>query len=213
MRTDELIARLAEDPTPVSRHATASTLARGLFAGAFVATAMTMIALGLRRDMPAAVVDWQYWAKFAYPLAFAVLGFFTVERLSRPGTRATSQAVMEAVPFALAVVVALAQWWTAPVEQHHHMLFGHSYLICPWIILVVSLPVLVGMLWSMRQLAPTRPALAGLAAGLFAGATGAWIYSFSCNETSLVFVAIWYTLGIVLSGLLGALIGPRVLRW
>jgi hypothetical protein len=52
-----------------------------------------------------------------------------------------------------------------------------------------------------------------MAAGLFAGATGAWIYSFSCNERSLVFVAIWYTLGIMLSGLLGALAGPRVLRW
>jgi hypothetical protein len=213
MRTDELIARLAENPAPVGRNATARTLARGLFAGAFAALTLTVMVLGMRRDMHTAVFDWQYWAKFSYPLAFAALGFFTVERLSRPGIRATSQAVLEAAPFALAVALALTQWWTAPVEQHYHMLFGHSYLLCPWLIVLVSLPVLVGVLWSMRQLAPTRPAIAGLAAGLFAGATGAWIYAFSCNESSLVFVAIWYTLGIVLTGFLGALIGPRVLRW
>lgn len=213
MRTDELIARLAEAPEPVRPHATVRTLARGLFAGAFVALTLTAMVLGLRRDLHTAVFDWQYWAKFAYPLAFAVLGFFTVERLSRPGKRATSQAVLETVPFVLAAVVAQAQWWTAPVEQHRHMLLGHSYLLCPWLIVIVSLPVLIGVLWSMRQLAPTRPALAGMAAGLFAGATGAWIYAFSCNETSLVFVAIWYTLGIILTGLLGALIGRWVLRW
>lgn len=213
MRTDDLIARLAENTAPVPRHATASTLARGLFIGASVAMAIMAIALGLRRDLHTAVLDWQYWAKFAYPLAFAVLGFFTVERLSRPGIRATSQAVMETAPFALAGLVALAQWWAAPIEQHRHMLLGHSYLLCPWLIVIVSLPVLAGVLWSMRQLAPTRPAVAGMAAGLFAGAAGAWIYSFSCNESSLVFVAIWYTLGIILTGLLGALIGRWVLRW
>ena len=42
---------------------------------------------------------------------------------------------------------------------------------------------------------------------------GALAYSVSCDELSPAFVAVWYTLGITLSGGLGALLGPRVLRW
>jgi hypothetical protein len=38
-------------------------------------------------------------------------------------------------------------------------------------------------------------------------------YSFACPETSLTFVAIWYTAGIVLAGLVGRVLGPVVLRW
>jgi hypothetical protein len=34
-----------------------------------------------------------------------------------------------------------------------------------------------------------------------------------CSELGLSFVALWYTLGIAMVALLGALLGPRVLRW
>ena len=67
--------------------------------------------------------------------------------------------------------------------------------------------------WALRGLAPTRPRAAGLAAGLLAGAVGATGYALSCSELSMAFVAIWYTLGIALAGGLGALLGPRLLRW
>jgi hypothetical protein len=38
-------------------------------------------------------------------------------------------------------------------------------------------------------------------------------YALACPEVSLTFVAIWYSLGIALAGVLGAFLGPRVLRW
>jgi hypothetical protein len=34
-----------------------------------------------------------------------------------------------------------------------------------------------------------------------------------CPESSPTFVAIWYTLGIFLTGLIGRLIAPMALRW
>jgi hypothetical protein len=213
MRTDELIEQLAENAAPARRHAAAHALAQGLATGALVALAFTAIVLGFRRDLLHAVGDWQYWAKFAYPLAVAALGFVTLERLSRPGMRAGRQAALEALPFAVLALVATAQWLAAPVADHGAMLLGHSWLVCPWLIVIVSLPVFAGVLWSMRALAPTRPALAGAAAGLFSGAAGAWIYALHCDETSLVFVAVWYTTGIVLMGAVGALAGRYVLRW
>jgi hypothetical protein len=44
------------------------------------------------------------------------------------------------------------------------------------------------------------------------GAAGAWIYAFAGTESPAVFVAVWYTTGIALTGLLGAMIGRRALR-
>jgi hypothetical protein len=80
-------------------------------------------------------------------------------------------------------------------------------------VLALSLPALVGALWALRGLAPTRPGAAGLAAGLLAGALGALGYSLACTELSPAFVAFWYSLGIGLAGALGAVLGPWVLRW
>ena len=53
----------------------------------------------------------------------------------------------------------------------------------------------------------------GFAAGIFAGAIGALGYSLACPEASMAFVAVWYTLGIALTGAAGALVGPWALRW
>jgi hypothetical protein len=80
-------------------------------------------------------------------------------------------------------------------------------------VLALSLPALLGLLYAIRSLAPTDLRATGFAAGLLAGAVGALAYSFVCPETSLTFVAIWYTAGIVLAGFVGRALGPWVLRW
>jgi hypothetical protein len=46
-----------------------------------------------------------------------------------------------------------------------------------------------------------------------AGAAGAWVYAFHCDESAAPFVAIWYTLGIALVGALGGMLGQWLLRW
>ncbi|MDG2520936.1 NrsF family protein [Caulobacter segnis] len=69
------------------------------------------------------------------------------------------------------------------------------------------------MLLAMRAFAPSRPAVAGLAAGVFSGALAATVYGLSCAESTATFVATWYTLGMAMSGALGALAGRWVLRW
>ena len=65
----------------------------------------------------------------------------------------------------------------------------------------------------MKGLAPTRLALAGAAAGLLAGAGGALIYALHCPEMAAPFLAIWYLLGMLIPTAVGALLGPRLLRW
>jgi len=74
-------------------------------------------------------------------------------------------------------------------------------------------PLAPGWWRVWRALAPTRLRLAGFAAGLLAGAIGAAGYALSCTEESTAFIAVWYSAGIVLTGLLGGALGGRLLRW
>jgi hypothetical protein len=90
---------------------------------------------------------------------------------------------------------------------------GSSWRVCPLFIALVSVPVFVASLYAARRLAPTNLRAAGFAAGLLAGAAGAAVYSFHCTESAAPFLAIWYTAGVLLTALAGALLGPRLLRW
>jgi len=58
-----------------------------------------------------------------------------------------------------------------------------------------------------------RPIVAGLAAGLFAGALGAAAYAPACKNDGGLFVAIWYSAAILIVAALGAAIGRRALAW
>jgi hypothetical protein len=213
MKTDALIDRLAEGVPPVSPNAAPRALMLGLSAGALVSFALMLAWLGLRPDLAHAVATEAYWIKFAYTLAFALFGVWTLERLSRPGAAWSAQALLELVPFALVVLLAVLEWRDAAPEEHRRLLMGASANVCPWRILILALPVFAGTFWGLRRLAPTRPMLAGAAAGLAAGALGAWIYAFHCDESAAPFVALWYTLGIAAVGAAGAALGRFLLRW
>ena len=209
MRTAELIERLAASNAP--ERGIAGTLALAVAAGALLSFALMFGVLGIRPDIADAVQGWGFWLKFFYPLVLAVIALRTAERLARPGAPVNTG--WELVPVAVVAAFGLAQWTGMPAPERMGALMGHSSAMCPWRIVTLSLPLLLAAFLALRRLAPTRPALAGTFAGLFAGAAGAWIYSFACDETSAIFLAAWYTTGIALTALLGALIGRWALRW
>lgn len=65
------------------------------------------------------------------------------------------------------------------------------------------------MMRTMRQLAPTRLALAGMGAGLLVYS----LYSLYRAEMAIPFWDVWYVLAIVFTSAIGAAIAPRCLRW
>jgi hypothetical protein len=176
--------------------------------------ASAMLALGLFGPIPSGMYALAApWVKLAYAASLAVAAAWLTARLARPAARvAVPRASVIAVVAAMGALGLAALNATEPGGRQA-ALFGSSWTTCPWSVLALSLPALAGALWAVRGLAPTRPAAAGFAAGLFAGALGAFGYSLSCPEVSPAFVALWYSLGIGLSGAVGALLGRRVLRW
>jgi len=109
--------------------------------------------------------------------------------------------------------LGVMQWLQADAGARSSQWMGSSWQVCSVNIVALSLPVLGALLWALRQLAPTRPALAGAVAGMLAGSLAASIYSLYCTETSLTFFAVWYAGGIALVSGVGAVLGLRVLRW
>ena len=213
MRTDDLIEALSERLEPVSTRAPLLRLGAWVGGGAVVSAILMLTVLGLRPDMASAMDGMMFWTKFAYTLALGGLALWAAERLGRPGVTANLQLTVVIVVVALFAVLAAGQLMMAPAPMRHHMLMGDSAPICPCLILALSVPLLVGTVMGLRGFAPTRPMLTGLAGGLAAGGLAAFVYAFSCNESAMPFVALWYTLPVLAAGLAGAVVGRFALRW
>ena len=213
METEELIQSLSASPASVAPGAVARRILFGLGLGAATSVALMIAWLGPRPDLAAAMVTPMFWMKFAYAALTALLLTAALARVSRPGASLGPFAVTIALPLAVMAAMAAMRLATADPTMRMSLLMGESASVCPWRIVVIGLPVLAGAVWAVRGLAPTRLSLAGLVAGGCAGAFGAAIYGFHCNETAAPFVAIWYTLGMGAVAALGGLAGSRWLRW
>jgi hypothetical protein len=134
-------------------------------------------------------------------------------QLARPERRDMRWLWFALVPVVLLAALAFAQLATTPVEERWTLWMGGSWRQCSMRVALLSVPIFGGFLWAFRSLAPTRLRLTGAMAGLAAGGTAATLYGFACPETSALFVLTWYSLGILAAMGIGALIGPRVLRW
>ena len=211
MKTGTLIEMLARQAGPapdfpVGRHfAAAASL--GLLAS-------SVLALALIGPLPAAVFYTAApWIKLVYAVLLLVGTSALAARLSRPVSSTVMARAAVISVFLLMLLAGAVTLITTPEGERWTALLGQTWWICPWMLMMLSLPALTAILWAMRSLAPTRLKQAGFAAGLVAGVLGAMGYSLACPETSVAFVAIWYSLGIALTGWVGQWLGPKVLRW
>jgi hypothetical protein len=212
MRTDDLIAQLADGLEPVKAGAVTRLLLVALAVGAAASAIVMLSVLGPRHHFAVVIMGFGMWMKLAYTFVVAFFGFWLLERAGRPGADMRPPAAMLALPV-LAILLLAGVQMAAPGADMHRLVMGQSARVCAMLIVMVAAPSLVAAFWALRRLAPTRLGLAGAGAGLFAGALGAFVYAFHCNEDAAPFVAVWYTLGIALTTAIGAFSGRWALRW
>lgn len=213
MNTDQLIEQLSRDLQPVRRNAVGRRIAIGVTAGALVSVLLVIGGMRVRPDLGAAMYDASFWMKWVYTISLSLCALLATARLARPDGGALRSLWLLAIPVMLLAGVGVIELSRAPETEWLSMWLGHSWKSCSLGVFALALPIFAGLLWSFRQLAPTRLRAAGATAGLAAGAFAATVYCIHCSEVSAIFVLTWYSLGILLAASLGALLGPRLLRW
>lgn len=211
MKTEQLIGLLSCQAGPAPRALAARRLAWAALAGLAASAALAAVGAGL---IPVAkFLVSGTWTKLAYGGALAVAAAMLTARLSQPGANPRPACALLGAVLLAMLAVGCGPLALLPTEAWRIALLGGSWQHCSWRLLTLSMPALAAALWAVRGLAPMRPGSAGFAAGVFAGALGACGYALACTEPSLAFVAVWYTLGVLLAGAVGALLGRRWLRW
>ncbi|KAF1050397.1 MAG: putative anti-sigma-F factor NrsF [Burkholderia gladioli] len=211
--TDDLIELIATglapaNRSPIPRHF-GVTLPLG-FAGALL---LTWIVFGWRHDLALAAHAALFWIKLAFPLAIAVAACLLVQRLGRPGARGVYRWWLLAAPFAAVWIGAASVLIAAAPDARLPMLLGQSWRSCPFI----------SCCCRCRASSPCSGPCAGSpppGQGWPAPCPGCWQArsrrsptAAYCPEMSPAFWGVWYVAGLLLPAAIGALAGPRLLRW
>lgn len=213
MKTDDLIKALAADTATVSAPISRTvTLALGI--GALAAVAHFFSLLTVRSDFAHAIThDPRFMFKFIFTIGIAIPALLLVLRLARPDGNADGARWLFALPLGLLALAVGYEMLTVPVEHWPVHAFGTMPVACMKYIPILAAAPFIATLYALRNGAPSNPAAAGAAAGLFSGAIGAALYATFCVDDSPMFLAIWYVIGIAIVTALGAVIGSRLLRW
>ncbi|MCQ8896615.1 DUF1109 domain-containing protein [Limnobacter humi] len=211
MKTDDLINMLSTNAGRAPARLAEQRLGTAALAGVLAAAAFSVAWLGL--IPPELFSEGAPWLKLAYGFAVVLASGLWLIRLGRPAASDREPRMLLLGVVLFMVLLAGISFLATPVDLRTHAVQGHSWSSCPWSIIKLSMPALGAGIWAMRGLAPTQTGWAGFATGLFAGAAGSIGYALACDETATPFIAIWYTLGMLGSGVVGALVAPRFYRW
>jgi hypothetical protein len=213
MQTETLTAMLASNLEPVSPRRSTRRYILGITAGAFVAFVLMSGALHVNPALTHEAAQRAFWVREAFCTALCTLSVLTLARLARPGDRLGLWPAGIAVVIATMWLLAAAALWSAGPQGRAHLLVGTTASVCPFLIALLAAPLFVALVWVLKDLAPTRLRWAGATAGFAAGSLGALIYSLHCPELAPPFIGTWYLLGMLIPTGIGALLGPRLLRW
>ena len=213
MKTRDLVTRLASDISPVERNAVSKLLNRVLMLGLAGSTVLLVALYGVRSDMPELILTTMFWVRLVFPLAIIAAALKLAERLGRPGAPLKFAWFAVALPIVTMLLAAGSILMATPPGYRLQLMLGTTWRTTTASVVMLSFPSLTAMMHAMKQLAPTRLALAGAGAGLLAGAQGLLVYSLYCSEMAVPFWGVWYVLAIAITTAIGAAIAPHCLRW
>lgn len=213
MKTEDLITLLATGAGAVEAPAPARRYAVAIGWGAAGASLLLLLLLQVRHDLGQALLLPMFWVKVGFVVSLAAGSLFATLRLSLPGAKINWVPVALGLPVLGIWAIAAITLIEADPTERSKLFFGDTWKSCPLLIAMLSVPVFAVVLRTMRNLAPTRPRLAGAAAGLLSGSVAAIVYSLHCPEMGAPFIAFWYLLGALIPTGIGAVLGNTLLRW
>jgi hypothetical protein len=214
MRTEDLIAALAADTAqPATAERPAGLRRRLLWSAALGFAVIAPLAaggFGVRADLLASLAAPGVALKFALAATLALAGGWLAVRAAEPGRPLRPLAA--AAPLA-ALALGCAAFWPDRSAAVWTPTMDGSSLTCLVAVAALAMAPLALFLSALVRGAPTRPALAGAAAGLMAGGLGAAAYAIHCPIDTPGYVATWYPAGALVAAAIGAVAGRRALVW
>lgn len=216
MNTDRLIDILSMDTEPVSSGRFGRMLILAIVSSGVAAFGLMLATVGLRPDLQSAPHLQWLAIKLLFAMSVVGAGAPLLNSSMRPGLGDETNWNVLFLPFFVAFAAALAALLVGHPQEWGAMLRGATRvssarcLLC--IMFFAAIP-LTAIVYALRKGAPTQLKLCGGIAGIVAGGIGAAAYAFSCRSDTIPFIAIWYGTAIMLCAVIGAQLGPRVLRW
>lgn len=213
MKTDELINVLGANVEPVNSGRLRNALLAALAVGAAAAFCLRLAMYGVPADPFSGKDIGLKVAGLAFALSLVVVGGRFLIKSARPGEAGRGPLIvigllLLAIFSAGAIALALA----SPAAWRG-MVFGPQWAACFFCIPLFAALPFVSLVWALRRAAPTRLALTGAVIGLVAGALGAAVCAYHYPSSSIPFLVLWYGGPVVLCAVIGAMLGPRLLRW
>lgn len=215
MNTDDLISDLGDHPPRKSSLSPNVTMIAAALASLGIALSLSLLWLKPRSDLgiPLIVHNHIFLLKLAFTAGVVAVALPVLRDLSIPGRRLGRASAFIGAPFAVMTALAAFRELAVHHDSEWPLYADHTWLECLWQIPALAAPALIILVFAVRSLAPTNLTRAGAYVGLLAGGIGAVGYAFHCHHDSVVFVGITYTLAIVETVVLGAIIGSWLLRW
>jgi hypothetical protein len=213
MDTETLIDSLAGGVRPARHSAARASLLLHCLLGGLVAIVVVALTIGFRPDLDIAMQGGLFWMKVSYTGSLALIALAGTLALARPESAVPRWLWFAALPFTALAIVSIVEAAGMEHDAWMSLWMGSSWRQCPALIVMLALPIGAALIHALRQFAPTRLRLTGGVAGMAAGALAATFYCLHCPEVGAAFVLTWYTLGIVAVAVIGAIAGPRLLRW
>jgi hypothetical protein len=215
MKTDEFIRMLSTNLEPVNANELRNTMLVALTVAVGVVGAICLgwAALNMSTDKDGEA-HWGFMSiALVFTLGFSGAGARMLFRSGRPEYSQRGPLLLLGL-LLLVVIGALIATLGTPNRAARSLIMD----VGSWGTCLVCIPIFAAipfgaLIWGLRKAAPTHLVLTGAIAGLVAGGLAAAAVVIHQAGLSVTFAALWYGGPIALCALLGAIAGPRLLRW
>jgi hypothetical protein len=204
---------LGTNVEPVKGGQLRNTFLVALAAAGLAAVRLMLAVLGIPADgLSGASINLKVVA-LAFTLGLVAFGASFLVRAARPVEPERRPLIIVGLLFLVIVSAGIAALLLTHPTVWAGMIFGPQWAACLFCIPLFAIAPFASLIWALRMGAPTNLARTGAIAGLVAGALGAAVFALHHPGGSIPFIALWYGGLIILCTLVGALLGPALLRW
>lgn len=213
MKTSELIDILGTNVERVKGGKLRNTLLVALTMGAVAVLCLMLVIFGA----PTKVFGGEYFGLTALALMFTLglvaAGASFLFRAARPGKPGRRPLVIIGLLFLAILSACIVALVLADPAAWSGMILGPQWMVCLICIPLFAIAPFVSLVWALRKEAPTNLMWTGAVAGLVAGALSAAVFALHHPGGSVPFIVLWYGGPIIVCAFVGAILGPRLLRW